>query len=180
MRPFHFAIAGIAVLAACGRADVSQANNAQANNAAVPAATAAANVVTATISGPRTLAIMHDRHEAMEQLGKAMKTLHRALESSPPDINAIRAQTSIMATTAAKIPGMFPAGTGPEAGKTRAKPAIWTQRDLFGRKSKDYLVAAKAIDAAAQSGDVNRVMALHERVDQACKACHDPFRAPEH
>ena len=28
--------------------------------------------------------------------------------------------------------------------------------------------------------DMNKVMALHENVDKACKACHDPFRAPEH
>jgi cytochrome c556 len=27
---------------------------------------------------------------------------------------------------------------------------------------------------------VNKVMALHDNVDKACKACHDPFRAPEH
>ncbi len=82
---------------------------------------------------------MHDRHEAMEQLGKSMKTLHRALDSSPPDATTIRAQTSIMAATAAKIPAMFPAGTGPDVGKTRAKPEIWTQQALFIRRSNDYL-----------------------------------------
>jgi cytochrome c556 len=27
---------------------------------------------------------------------------------------------------------------------------------------------------------VSKVMALHENVDKACKACHDPFRGPEH
>jgi cytochrome c556 len=84
-----------------------------------------------------------------------------------------------MAATAAKIPAMFPAGTGPDAGKTRAKAEIWTQQALFIRRSKEYLAAARAIDAAAKSGNLNKVMALHERVDQACKACHDSFRAPK-
>jgi len=139
----------------------------------------AATATAATVSGPKAVQVMHDRHEAMEQLGNAMKTLHRALDSSPADADAIRAQTSIMAATAAKIPAMFPAGTGPDVGKTRAKPEIWTQQALFMRRSKDYLVAARAIDAAAKSGDMNKVMALHERVDQACKACHDSFRAPK-
>ena len=128
----------------------------------------------------QALKIMHERHEAMEGLGKAMKTLHRELDSGKPDINVIRAQTSTMAATAAKIPGMFPAGTGPEVGKTRAKPEIWKQQDLFIKRSKEFLGAARAIDAAAKAGDVNKVMALHENVDKACKACHDPFRAPEH
>ena len=85
-----------------------------------------------------------------------------------------------MAAAAAKIPSWFPTGTGPDVGKTRAKAEIWKQQDVFARKAKDYLVAAQAIDAAARAGDVNKVMALHGNVDKACKACHDPFRAPEH
>ena len=128
----------------------------------------------------QALKIMHDRHEAMEGLGKAMKALHRELASSTPDINVVRAQTSTMAATAAKIPAFFPAGTGPDAGKTRAKPEIWKQQDLFIRKAKDFLAAAHAIDGAAKAGDLSRVMALHDNVDKACKGCHDPFRAPEH
>ena len=61
-----------------------------------------------------------------------------------------------------------------------AKPEIWQKQDVFVQKARDYLAAAQAIDAAARSGDLNKVMAVHEKVDKACKACHDPFRAPEH
>jgi cytochrome c556 len=96
------------------------------------------------------------------------------------DMNTVRAQTTIMAATAPKIPSLFPPGTGPDVAKTRAKPDIWKQQDLFLRKSKDFAAAAQAIDAAAKSGDMNKVMALHEDVDKACDACHKPFRAPEH
>jgi cytochrome c556 len=177
-----------AFLGGCGGPETSQANNAEANisNSASPATANASTttnsmaMIAAAPSKDQALKIMHDRHEAMEGLGKAMKTLHRALDSSPPDINVIRAQTSLMASAAPKIPGWFPAGTGPNVGKTRAKPEIWTQHDLFVSKAKDYLAAAQAIDAAAKTGDVNKVMSLHENVDKACKACHDPFRAPEH
>ncbi|HZC37147.1 MAG TPA: cytochrome c, partial [Sphingomicrobium sp.] len=151
---------------------------------ALLAATAAAvfigGALAAAPSKDQALQIMHDRHEAMEQLGKAMKELHRDLDTSPADVNAIRAQTAILASTAAKIPSLFPAGTGPDVGKTRAKPEIWKQQALFLQKSKDFAVVAQAIDAAAKAGDVNKVMALQERVNAACKACHDPFRAPEH
>jgi cytochrome c556 len=182
------ASAAAAFLGGCGGPETSQANNTQANigNSASPPATANASATTnsmvmlAAPSKDQALKIMHDRHEAMEGLGKAMKTLHRALDSTPPDVNAVRAQTAIMAATAPKIPALFPAGTGPDIGKTRAKPEIWKQHDLFIRRSKEYLAAAQALDAAAKAGDMNKVMALHEGVDKACKACHDPFRAPEH
>ena len=176
-------------LAACGGPQTSQANNVQANisNEAHAAATANSSatsngmvMLAAAPARDQALKIMHDRHEAMEGLGKAMKTLHRELDSSSPDINVIRTQTSTMASTAAKIPSFFPAGTGPDVGKTRAKPEIWQKQDVFIQKSKDYLAAARAIDAAARAGDMNRVMASHDNVDKACKACHDPFRAPEH
>jgi cytochrome c556 len=187
MRVVMFAAAGACVLlAGCGGPQTSQANNAQANisndsreaNSAAPSN--AMVMLAAAPSKDQALKIMHERHEAMEGLGKAMKTLHRQLDSSKPDINVIRQQTAMMASAGAKIPGWFPAGTGPDVGKTRAKPEIWKQQDVFLKKSRDYLAAAQAIDAAAKAGDVHKVMALHDNVDKACKACHDPFRAPEH
>jgi cytochrome c556 len=151
---------------------------------ALLAATAAAvflgGALAAAPNKDQALQIMKARHDAMEQLGKAMKELHRGLDASPPDVNSVRAQTAIMASTAAKIPSLFPAGTGPDVGKTRAKPEIWKQQALFIQKSKDFAVVSQVIDAAAKAGDVNKITALQERVNAACKACHDPFRAPEH
>ena len=174
---FVAAVALCLPLAACGDSKPGQANNAQANTAA---STNGMVMLAAAPSKDQALKIMRIRHEGMEALGKAMKTLHRELDSASPDINVVRAQTSAMAVAGTKIPALFPPGTGPDVGKTRAKAEIWTKPDLFRKTSQDYLAAAQAIDAAAKSGDLNRVMALHENVDKACKACHDPFRAPEH
>ncbi|MFL6763702.1 MAG: c-type cytochrome [Sphingomicrobium sp.] len=179
--PFVLAFS-VVLLSGCGGPETSQANNAQANisNESRDSTNAAASNLEARLSLGDAAKVMHERHEAMEGLGKAMKALHRELDSGKPDINVIRTKTSTMASTAAKTPALFPAGTGPDVGKTRAKPVIWTQHDLFIRKAKDFLAASQAIDAAAKTGDVNKVMALHDNVDKACKACHDPFRAPEH
>ena len=184
------AIAAVGLLAGCNWKE-GQANSAQGNisNESRVSETANASAVTpandmillaAAPSKEQALKIMHERHEAMEGLGKAMKTLHRQLDLGKPDINVIRVQTAAMAAEAAKIPSQFPSGTGPDVGKTRAKAEIWKQQDLFLKRSKEFLAAAKAVDAAAKAGDVSKVMALHENVDKACKACHDPFRAPEH
>jgi len=181
------ATAAAAFLGGCGGPETSQANNGSANisNSAQPPATANSSATTDNMvmlamapSRDQALKIMRSRHEAMEGLGKAMKALHRALDAG--DINTVRAQTATMATTAPKIPALFPPGTGPDVGKTRAKPEIWKQQDVFLRRSREFAAAAQTIDAAAKAGDLNKVMALHEDVDKACKACHDPFRAPEH
>lgn len=182
MRLASFALGACLVLGGCGGPQTSQVNNPQANisNDSRDSTQAASSNLEVRLSQGDAVRVMHERHEGMENLGKAMKALHRELESGKADINVVRTQTAIMASTAAKIPGWFPAGTGPDVGKTRAKPEIWTQHDLFLRKAKDYQAAAQAIDAAAKSGDLNKVMASHDGVDKACKACHDPFRAPEH
>jgi cytochrome c556 len=187
MRIAVLAVTSAAIfLGGCGGPQ-SQANNSSANigNSASPPATANSsettdNMVMLAVAPNRdqALKIMHDRHEAMEGLGKAMKTLHRALDAG--DINTVRAQTAIMAVAGPKIPGLFPPGTGPDVGKTRAKPEIWKQQELFLRRSREFASAALAIDAAAKAGDLNKVMALHDDVDKACDACHKPFRAPEH
>jgi cytochrome c556 len=168
-----------AFLSGCGGSQSSQADKSSANgNGGKPSVTSDMVMLSAVPSN--ALQIQRDRHDAMEQLGRSMKSLHRGLDASPPDVNAIRTQTAIMVAVAARIPAMFPPRTGPEVGKTRAKPEIWRQHDLFIRRAKEYQAAALAIDAAAKSGDMHKVMALHENVDKACKACHDPFRAPEH
>jgi len=181
MRIASLTLACCLVLSGCGGPQTSQANNAQANiSDSRDENQAAASSLQARVSAGDAAKVMHERHEAMEGLGKAMKALHRQLESGKPDIDAVRQQTATMATTAPRIPGLFPAGTGPDAGKTRAKPQIWTEHDLFLRRAKDFEIAAQAIDAAARAGDLNKVMASHDGVDKACKACHDPFRAPEH
>ena len=196
MRFVSLATCACLALAGCNW-KAGQANSAQGNiskDDRVPA-TANASAVEPTSANPtsngmvmlaaapskdQALKIIHDRHEAMEGLGKAMKALHRELESGKPNINVIRQQTSTLASTAAKIPSLFPAGTGPDVGKTRAKPEIWSQQKLFLQKARDFQGAAQTIDAAAKAGDLNKVMASHDALDKACKACHDPFRAPEH
>jgi cytochrome c556 len=132
------------------------------------------------VRGADALKIMHERHDAMEQLGKSMKALHGELEGSNPNAEVVRTQASTMASIAGRIPKLFPPGTGPEAGKTRAKPEIWQRQAVFLARAKDFQNAARELDAAARSGDGSRVMAAHEPVDKACKACHDLFRAPEH
>lgn len=74
------------------------------------------------------------------------------------------------------IASMFPKGTGPEAGKTRAKAAIW--QDMAGLKAvaAKYETATGKLAKLAKAGDVKAVGAQLKAVGKACKACHKKFR----
>lgn len=74
------------------------------------------------------------------------------------------------------IASMFPKGTGPEAGKTRAKAAIW--QDMAGLKAAaaKYSTATGKLAKLAKGGDLKAVGAQLKAVDKACRACHKKFR----
>ena len=89
MRLAVLASASICVLlAACGSSETAQhdqanvANQAAASTPAAPSADVPAMTMpSATPTKDEAVKIMHERHEAMEDLGKAMKTLHRELDA---------------------------------------------------------------------------------------------------
>ena len=73
----------------------------------------------------------------------------------------------------------FPKGTGPEAGKTRALPEIWSKPEDFTAAQKMFSDRAPKLLAAVKAKDVAGVQAAFKEVGGACKNCHDTFRAPE-
>ena len=189
MRIVMFAAAGACIFLAAAevrkrarptmRRPISAADFRRDANAAAPSN--AMVMLAAAPSKDQALKIMHERHEAMEGLGKAMKALHRELDASQPDINVSPRPDfddgggPRQKSRAGSRPGPDPTSARPVRSRRSG-----SSRTLFARRSKDFAAAAQAIDAAAKAGDMNKVMALHENVDKACKACHDPFRAPEH
>ena len=171
-------------LASCGGPETSQANNGQANmsNSASPATTGngMAMVTMTKVGGAEAVRIMHERHEGMETIGKANKALHRELAGGSPDLAVVRASAATIAGLSLKASGWFPAGTGPDVGKTGAKPDIWQNAQDFSSKLRNFQAAAKAFNAAAASGDVGAVKARFADLGGACKACHDKYRAEMH
>jgi cytochrome c556 len=194
MRSMFFAAAAAGVcisLSACGGWKSGQANSAQGNISkdSRPPATAKASIVTNATNGmvmlavplskDRALQIMKVRHDGMEQFGKDTKALGRELKSSSPDLAVVRASAADIAKLSKEMPGWFPAGTGPDVGKTRAKPDIWQNAQDFSSKMHNFQLAARAFDAAARSGDMNAIKARGADLGGGCKACHDKYRAEE-
>ena len=180
---FIAATASLALLAGCGGPETSQANNVQANigNAAAPPATAVATTAAMPTAAPATkdeaLKTMHERHEGMEGLGKATKAIGRELKAASPNLETIRSSAKTITDFAPKVASLFPPGTGPDVGKTGAKPALWENPQDFTAKAGDFQKAAKAFGGAAQGSDVNAIKARFADLGKSCKACHDKYRA---
>jgi cytochrome c556 len=147
---------------------------------AIIAITATASVVTAKVSGPAAAQVMHERHEGMETIGKNFKALHRELEASSPNVATVRASASTIANLSKKASGWFPAGTGPDIGKTGAKPEIWQNPEDFAAKLAAFQKAAQAYNAIAAGGDVSAMKAGFANLAGTCKACHDKYRTEMH
>ena len=141
---------------------------------------AATAAIAAPLSKQAALKIMHERHEGMEAIGKANKQLRREITSDAPNIAAIRSSAAAMAGLAAKSGKWFPKGTGPEMGKTGAKPEIWQKPADFAAKVRDFQAASNALRQAAASGNMAAVKASYGRLGGTCKACHDPYRSEMH
>ncbi|MBW8785556.1 MAG: cytochrome c [Novosphingobium sp.] len=118
------------------------------------------------------------RQANFKTMGGAFKAIIDELRNPSPDIAVIRAKAPALAVAAGHVGGFFPAGTGTEAGvKTGALPEIWQRNDEFHRDADNLAAVTRTFQAAAESGDLDRIKAALPAVGGACKTCHDSFRA---
>ena len=184
MRIAPFAIAlSIAALGGCGGPKTSQGNNAQANVSETRDANqAATSNLQARVSAGDVPKVMHARHEGMETIGKNNKILVRELQGGSPDVATVRAAAATIAKLSMEASAWFPEGTGPEMGKTGAKPEIWKPENKadFAAKLHDFQIAAPAFANSTAGTDMNAMKARFKTLSGTCKACHDKYRSEMH
>ena len=144
---------------------------------AAVAACISAVALAAPLSKDRALQIMKARHDGMEAIGDATKAIHRA--QAGPDLPTIRSNAAKIVQLSQQASGWFPAGTGPDVGKTRAKPDIWQNSQDFAAKLRNFQAAAHAFNSAASGSDSGAINAAFSQLGGTCKACHDTYRAEE-
>lgn len=120
------------------------------------------------------------RHEHYEKLGKAFKAVRDQTSTDAPDFAVLLQNAEIVNEASVNQQQWFPKGTGPEAGKTRALPEIWSKPADFEAAQKMFSDRAPKLLAAAKAKDVDAVKAAFKDLGGSCKNCHDSFRAPEH
>lgn len=171
------ATAAVLLLAGCRQSADNPAADADVPSGQVlPIRDNAAVLVRAPATKAAALKLMHERNENMGKIGKANKAISRELKASAPNIQTIRSSSAIIAGFAPKVPSWFPAGTGPDVGKTLAKPEVWQKPQDFAAKAKAFQGAAQAFDAAAKADDMTAIRARFADLGKTCKACHDNYR----
>jgi cytochrome c556 len=119
------------------------------------------------------------RHEHYEDLGKAFKAVRDQMNATSPDFAGLQKNAEVINEASVNQQQWFPKGTGPEAGKTRALPEIWSKPADFEAAQKMLSDRAPKLLAAVKSKDVDAVKAAFKETGGACKNCHDNFRSPE-
>jgi len=119
------------------------------------------------------------RHDHYHELGDAFKTVRDQARAGAPDLMKIKAAAQVINEASIDQSRWFPAGTGPEAGKTRALPVIWQKPEDFKAAQKVFSDAAPKLLAAANAGDLDAVKSTYGDLGKACKNCHETFREPE-
>lgn len=122
--------------------------------------------------------IQKQRHDNYEALGDAFKTVRDNTKGSP-DFAALEKALAVINKTAAEQKNWFPKGSGPEAGKTRAMPEIWSKPDEFAAAQKAFADKAAPLAAAIKAKDADALNKAFRELGGTCKGCHDKFRAPE-
>ncbi|MBI3451794.1 MAG: cytochrome c [Rhodospirillales bacterium] len=117
------------------------------------------------------------RQEVMKGNGGAMKVLTPIVRGEAPwnQAAAVQAATTL-ANTAKEINALFPQGTGPEAGKTDALPAIWQNWADFQAKGQVFNEATTKLLQLAQANDEAGFKAQFPNVGKSCGGCHEGYR----
>jgi cytochrome c556 len=177
-------LAAVAVLtlAACnsGAEDANQTlaeANASGNEIAVQAVNEIIQSDATPLEKQQALALMKERHEGYEKIGKAMRAAKQAIDAG--NAAGVRAPAEQIAQIAPQAIGWFPAGTGPDIGKTDARSEIWSERADFDAGMKNFQNAALTFSQAAQGSDLERMKAAHGDLGKTCKSCHDRFKQPD-
>lgn len=135
-----------------------------------------ANVLLADAS---TKDLMKARHDHYHRLGDAFKKVRDESRGRSPDWDALKLAAQAVSDASVNQARWFPAGTGPEAGKTRALPEIWAKPQEFEAAQKMFSDAAPKLLTAVRSADAAAVTMQFGEVGKTCKNCHDTFRSPE-
>lgn len=169
----------LSLLAACNNAGADEAL-AEANSSGNAASAAVANAVQQSGAAPlqkeQALALMEERHENYEKIGDSMKVISRELKANAPNLAEVRTGAATIAELAPQVPDWFPAGTGPDVGKTEARADIWLKPEDFAAKTQAFQRAALAFNNAARGSDLDAIRAAHRDLGKSCKGCHDLYR----
>jgi cytochrome c556 len=141
---------------------------------ALAAVAAVVSIAGATATG--TTAIK-ERHEAMEDIGQAMKALAAiAKKEAPFDAGVVKASAETIANLLEKAADLFPDGSDKGDVETWAKAEIWTDRENFNKDLQSAHAAAVEMQSVTDEAAFGPALGA---LGNGCKTCHDKYRRPK-
>jgi cytochrome c556 len=125
--------------------------------------------------------VINQRQELMKQQGRDVAAVRAFVEGRGDQATAQRGAADLV-TTIPRIPSLFPQGTSSAEfpGRTRAKPATWTEWDQFNAAQQNALARAQALNTVLNTGNTAAIQtALTDLVNNGCNGCHSRFREPQ-
>ena len=113
------------------------------------------------------------RKHTMESVGGHMRAIVDIIQQKVSHADHLAIHANALAELATITPALFPEGS---AGGD-ALPAIWEDAEDFKTKLDAFQEAADGFKSAAASGDSARIGTALRPLGQACKGCHDSYRA---
>jgi cytochrome c556 len=94
---------------------------------------------------------------------------------TPYNKDAVALRAERVAYMVPMLSEAFPEGSV-IAGKTEAKPEIWTQRADFDALLKKLATKTTELATIAKSGDLAKITTATQETGQVCKECHKKFK----
>jgi cytochrome c556 len=122
--------------------------------------------------------VLNDRQATMKQQAKDLGTIKAYLTGKADQAAAATAATDL-SHTMAKIPSLFPPGSGAASpdGKYQPRPAVWTDWDKFLAARQNAAAKVEVLLAAVKNGDKPAIQAAFADLGKnGCGGCHEKFR----
>ena len=117
------------------------------------------------------------RRAAYQLMNLNFQNLDAMAENKKPFNREEAARNAEFVALLATVPkGFFGEGTDKD---TRAKPEIWKNRADFDSKMDKMTGEAAKLPAVVKAGDLGAFKKQVQDLGEACKACHDEYRAKQ-
>ena len=138
-----------------------------------PFATVALSTCLVAIAVSASEGEVNYREKTMEAIGGHMGAIVTIVRGDVPHMEHLPMHATALAELAEIAPSLFPESS--KGGD--ALDAIWEDAEDFKSKLDAFRDATAAFKAAAETGERGEIMAAFRGVGQACKGCHDDYRA---
>lgn len=117
------------------------------------------------------------RHSVMESLGSHTHAFFLLFAGKVDQRDQMGTHANAIAAVGAEIGTLFPPGSSVD--DSHALPLIWEEPDQFSEAVQNAETATAGFAAAVATGNQKTIAEGFKALGEACKGCHDRFRADD-